>query len=61
LKAREIVKLIEKDGWKLIRQSGSHMQFKHEEKPGLVTVPFHGSKDLSKLDVHSILKQAGLK
>ena len=61
MKAREIVKLIEKDGWKLIRQSGSHMQFKHEEKPGLVTVPFHGSKDLSKLDVHSILKQAGLK
>jgi predicted RNA binding protein YcfA (HicA-like mRNA interferase family) len=53
--------LIEKDGWKLVRQSGSHMQFRHEVKTGLVTVPFHGSKDLSKLDVHSILKQAGLK
>jgi len=37
------------------------MQFKHESKSGLVTVPFHGSKDLSKLDIHSILKQARLK
>ncbi|MGP8253482.1 MAG: type II toxin-antitoxin system HicA family toxin [Terracidiphilus sp.] len=61
MKAREIIKLIEREGWKLVRQSGSHMQFKHEIKPGLVTVPFHGSKDLTKLDVHSILKQAGLK
>jgi len=61
LKAREIIRLIENDGWKLVRQSGSHMQFKHDLKPGLVTVPFHGSKDLSKLEVHSILKQAGLK
>lgn len=61
MKAREIIKLIEKDGWKFIRQTGSHMQFRHDVKPGLVTVPYHGSKDLSKINVESILKQARLK
>jgi predicted RNA binding protein YcfA (HicA-like mRNA interferase family) len=61
LKAREIIRILEEDGWKLARQKGSHMQFHHSEKKGTVTVPFHGSKDLSKGDVASILKQAGLK
>jgi predicted RNA binding protein YcfA (HicA-like mRNA interferase family) len=37
------------------------MQFEHPTKPGIATVPFHGSKDLSKANVASILKQAGLK
>ena len=61
MKAREIIRILEKDGWTLARQRGSHMQFEHPTKTGLTTVPFHGSKDLSKGDVASILKQAGLK
>jgi len=61
LKAREIIRILEKDGWSLDRQKGSHMQFRHPEKPGTVTVSFHGSKDLSKFDISSIRKQAGLK
>ncbi|MBB6146656.1 putative RNA binding protein YcfA (HicA-like mRNA interferase family) [Silvibacterium bohemicum] len=61
MKAREIIRVIEEDGWKLKRQTGSHMHFAHLSKPGIVTVPFHGSKDLPKFIVASILKQAGLK
>jgi predicted RNA binding protein YcfA (HicA-like mRNA interferase family) len=61
LKAREIIRVIEMDGWYLYSQKGSHAQYKHPVKPGRVTVPMHGSKDLSKSDVQSILKQAGLK
>ncbi|HZD48426.1 MAG TPA: type II toxin-antitoxin system HicA family toxin [Silvibacterium sp.] len=61
MKAREIIRTIKKDGWKLERQTGSHMHFSHPTKPGIVTVPFHGSKDLPKYVVASILKQAGLK
>jgi predicted RNA binding protein YcfA (HicA-like mRNA interferase family) len=61
MKAKEVIRMIERDGWQLNRQKGSHMQFKHQTKPGTVTVSFHGSKDLSKDDVASILKQAGLK
>jgi predicted RNA binding protein YcfA (HicA-like mRNA interferase family) len=37
------------------------MHFRHPSKPGLVTVPFHGNKDLAKRVIASILKQAGLK
>lgn len=61
MKAREIIRILEKDGWMLARQKGSHMQFEHPIKPGTTTVPFHGSKDLSRDTLASILKQAGLK
>jgi predicted RNA binding protein YcfA (HicA-like mRNA interferase family) len=61
MKAKEIIRILEQDGCMFSRQRGSHMQFHHPTKPGTVTVAFHGSKDLSKGDVASILKQAGLK
>lgn len=61
MKAREIIRILEKDGWRLDRQTGSHMHFAHPVKKGIATVPFHGSKDLPKYIVASILKQAGLK
>jgi predicted RNA binding protein YcfA (HicA-like mRNA interferase family) len=61
MKARKIIRMIEKDGWKFTRQKDSHRQFEHPTKPGTVTVTFHGSKDLSKDTIASILKQAGLK
>ena len=61
MKTREIIRIIEMDGWYFHSQKGSHAQYKHPAKPGRVTVPMHGSKELSKSDVHSILKQAGLK
>lgn len=59
--AREVIKLLKKDGWVLIPSSGGHKQFVHPSKPGKVTVPEHGAKDLKKGTYNSILKQAGLK
>jgi len=53
-------KMLEKEGWVLDRVKGSHHQFKHPEKPGVITIP-HPRKDIPKGTVHSILKQAGLK
>ena len=41
MKTKEIIKLIEADGWYEVRQKGSHKQFKHSIKKGLVTVPVH--------------------
>ncbi len=38
MKVREVIKLIEQDGWYLARTRGSHRQFKHPTKSGLVTV-----------------------
>ena len=37
-KVSEILKMLEKDGWILYKQRGSHRQFKHAEKSGKVTV-----------------------
>ena len=61
MKVREIIKLIEQDGWYLARTRGSHRQYKHLNKPGLVTVPGKPGDDLALGTLDSILKQAGLK
>lgn len=62
MKVRDIIKLIESDGWYLVRTKGSHQQYKHPEKPGLVTVAAHsGNADLAPGTLNSILKQAKLK
>lgn len=60
MQSRELVKMIEDDGWYLVKIKGSHHQFKHSIKKGRVTVP-HPKKDLPKKTIESILKQAGLK
>jgi len=61
VKVREIIKVIEDDGWHHVRTKGSHRQFKHDDKPGLVTVPGHLGDDIAIGTLNSILKQAGLK
>lgn len=58
MKVRDVIKLIEADGWKQVYMRGSHRQFKHPTKPGKVTVAGHPSKDLSPSTVNSIRKQA---
>jgi predicted RNA binding protein YcfA (HicA-like mRNA interferase family) len=60
LKVREAVRLIEEDGWVLTRTRGSHRQYKHPTKPGLVTIPGKPGKDLPVGLQRSILRQAGL-
>ena len=44
--AREILKILHKDGWYDVDQEGSHLQLKHPTKPGKVTLPMHGKKDI---------------
>jgi predicted RNA binding protein YcfA (HicA-like mRNA interferase family) len=61
MKVREVIQLIEDDGWYLARTRGSHRQYKHSIKTGLVTVPGKLSDDLALGTLNSILKQAGLK
>ncbi|TDF98275.1 type II toxin-antitoxin system HicA family toxin [Paenibacillus piri] len=58
--SREMIKLIEDDGWRLVAVVGSHHQFKHPTKPGKVTIP-HPKKDLATKTIKNILKQAGLR
>jgi predicted RNA binding protein YcfA (HicA-like mRNA interferase family) len=61
MKLRDIIKVIEEDGWLFHSQRGSHRQFKHPVKPGRVTVPGKPGDDLSPGMQRSIMKQAGLK
>lgn len=61
MKVREIIKLLEDDGWRLIRTRGSHRQFKHATKRGKVTVAGAPSIDLRPKTLRSILRQAGLR
>jgi predicted RNA binding protein YcfA (HicA-like mRNA interferase family) len=61
MKVREVTKLLQQDGWFLIRTRGSHHQYKHPTKSGRVTVPGKPSDDLAPGTLNSILKQAGLK
>ena len=61
MKWREVVRMIEADGWYFDSQKGSHRHFKHPIKSGKVTVPVHGGKDITGFVLHNILRQAGLK
>ena len=61
MKVREVIRLIEDDGWRHVRTRGSHRQFNHPVKRGVVTVPGKPNDDLAPGTLNNILKQAGLK
>ena len=53
--------MLDDDGWYLARTRGSHRQYKHPTRPGLVTVAGKPGDDVAPGTLNSILKQAGLK
>ena len=61
MKVRDLMKMVERDGWMLSRTRGSHRQYKHPSKAGTVTIAGHPSDELHPKTERSILKQAGLK
>jgi predicted RNA binding protein YcfA (HicA-like mRNA interferase family) len=61
MKVRDLIKLLEEDGWYLARIKGSHRQFKHNQKPGTVTVAGKSSADMTPGTLNAVLKQSGLK
>jgi predicted RNA binding protein YcfA (HicA-like mRNA interferase family) len=58
---REIIRMIEADGWQWIATRGSHRQYRHPTKPGRVTVAGHPREDVAPGTQNSIFKQNGLK
>lgn len=61
MKVREVIKMIEDDGWYLVAVKGSHRQYNHPTKPGRVTIAGHLRHDLAPGTLNSIFKQAQLK
>ena len=61
MKVRDLIALIESDGWALVRTKGSHRQFQHPVKSGTVTIAGNPGTDVPPGTLNSVLKQAGLK
>ena len=60
MKVRDIVRRLEADDWRLVRQKGSHRAFKHPRKAMVVTVPGNWNDDLPVGTLKSILRKAEL-
>ena len=61
MKYNELFKLLKKNGWFEVRQTGSHVIMQHDTKPEQLTVPFHAGKEIKKGLLNAILKQAKIK
>lgn len=61
VRVRDIIRLVEDDGWYLVATRGSHRQYKHPTKKGRVTIAGNPSHDVAVGTLNSILKQAQLK
>ncbi|MGH3870405.1 MAG: type II toxin-antitoxin system HicA family toxin [Pseudonocardiaceae bacterium] len=55
-----MIKLLEVDGWYVVRVRGSHRHYHHPTKPGTATVAGKPSDTLPPMTEKSILKQAGI-
>jgi predicted RNA binding protein YcfA (HicA-like mRNA interferase family) len=61
MKVREVIRLLEKQGWVEIRSRGSHRHFRRPDQPYVITVPGNEGKELAPGTLNAILKKAGLK
>jgi predicted RNA binding protein YcfA (HicA-like mRNA interferase family) len=61
MRVREVIKLIEASGWFIVRMKGSHRQYKHPDRQGVVTIAGNLDDELAKGTLNSVLKQSGLK
>ena len=58
--AAELLRALYRDGWQVKRQTGSHLQLKHPDKPGRITVAFHPGIAIKPKTLANILETAGL-
>ncbi|MCF2486972.1 type II toxin-antitoxin system HicA family toxin [Dyadobacter sp. CY347] len=59
--AKELIRLLEKQGWEEVRTRGSHRMFKHPDSDRTIPIAFHGHRDIPIGTLRKILKQAGRK
>jgi predicted RNA binding protein YcfA (HicA-like mRNA interferase family) len=59
LKPRDVERLLERHGFTLARQRGSHRQYRHPDGRS-TTVPFHGSRDIAPTLLRQIARDIGL-
>ena len=59
MNGKQVIKELEKNGWKILRSQGSHYRLGKEQRR--TTVPVHGGKDLGKGLISAIERQTGVK
>ena len=59
VRLRQLVRMLERKGWRLVRTSGSNLVFAHSDSAKLITVPNHPG-DLKRPLLAGILKDAGI-
>jgi predicted RNA binding protein YcfA (HicA-like mRNA interferase family) len=61
MKVREMIRLLERNGWVWISTTGSHRQFRHSSQPGRVTVSGSMGSEIPVWLEKSMLRQAGMR
>jgi predicted RNA binding protein YcfA (HicA-like mRNA interferase family) len=59
LKPLEVIAILERHGFREVRQKGGHKQFRHEDGRG-TTVPFHQGRDISPILLREIARDIGM-
>ena len=57
---RQAVRALQRLGWQVVRQRGSHVLLEHPDRPRPVTVPVHTGETQKPKTLASLLEQAGL-
>jgi predicted RNA binding protein YcfA (HicA-like mRNA interferase family) len=60
VKYSELLRILTREGWTVVRQTGSHMYLIHPDKSGHIIFPFHGAREMGKGLERKIKKQAGI-
>jgi predicted RNA binding protein YcfA (HicA-like mRNA interferase family) len=55
VKVRDVMKLVEADGWYYVETKGSHRQYEHPVKKGKVTIAGHPSDEMKPKTLHSVV------
>jgi predicted RNA binding protein YcfA (HicA-like mRNA interferase family) len=61
MKVKDLIALLNSDGWFQVRMKGSHRQFRHPSKQGTVTIAGRLGVDVPTGTLNCVRKQAGLK
>ena len=59
LKPRDVEKILEQLGFTLVRQRGSHRQYRHDDGRA-TTIPFHAGRDISPILLRQIARDIGM-
>lgn len=59
LKPKQVIRILEKAGWYIKRQTGSHVIMVNEKLKKVMPIPYH-NKDLKTGTLHGIIKRSGL-